>query len=238
MKASDVKKELRKYASKKRKTANKWFFKTGYGEYGEGDRFIGVSMPDLRKVANEFADLSLVEVKKLLSSLIHEERMTALVILTYVFKKAEKEVEKKRIYDFYLKNKKYINNWDLVDVSTHKIVGAYLLTQPKKERAILKKLARSKSMWDRRIAMVATAMFIHAGELKDTFELSKMLLGDKEDLMHKAVGWMLREAGKKDLKMLEDFIKKNYKKIPRTALRYAIEKFPEKKRQKYLRGTF
>jgi 3-methyladenine DNA glycosylase AlkD len=158
--------------------------------------------------------------------------MFALIVLTYQFEKAEKKVQEK-IYKFYLKNTKYINNWDLVDTSAHKIVGAYIQQKPK---AILKKLVRSKNMWERRIAVIATFQLIKMGRLKETFELSKMLLTDDHDLMHKAVGWMLREAGKKDIKKLEAFLKKNHAHMPRTMLRYSIEKFPEAKRKKYLKG--
>lgn len=231
--STQAQKELRKFASSERKKVNEWFFKTGKGQYGEGDKFIGVRMPDLRKVASEFADLKLSEVKKLLDSEIHEDRLLALVILTLQFKKAEPKAQK-LIYDFYLKHTKRINNWDLVDVSAHKIVGAYLLDRP---RAILKKLAKSKNMWERRIAMISTAMFISKGETKDAIEIATLLKDDTHDLMHKAVGWMLREVGKKDIKVLEEFLQKYLKTLPRTTLRYAIERFPEKKRKAYLHGT-
>ena len=235
MKYTDVQKELKKVSSLKRKKANEWFFKTGKGEYGHGDKFIGVSMPNARKIAKSFTELPPAEVKKLLSSKIHEERMTALIILTLQYA-GSPVVGQLAIYEFYLKNTKHINNWDLVDISAHKIIGAHLLKQKKADRKILYKLAKSKDMWERRIAIVTTWQFIREGQLDDTFKLSKELLNDKEDLLHKAVGWMLREAGKKDVKKLEAFLKANNKKMPRTALRYAIEKFGEKKRKAYLKG--
>ena len=237
MKYTDVQKALRKVANKKRKETNEWFFKTGKGEYGYGDKFIGVSMPDARKVILNFLDLPPQEVKKLLSSKIHEHRMAALMILKRQYDGSPK-AGRQKIYEFYLKNTKHINNWDLVDVSAHKIIGRHLLDGKKSDRKILYKLVKSKNMWERRIAIITTWEFIHEGELDDTFKLSKLLLNDKEDLLHKAVGWMLREAGKKDMKRLESFIKANYKNIPRTSLRYSIEKFPETKRKAYLKGKF
>jgi 3-methyladenine DNA glycosylase AlkD len=235
MEYGDVKKELKKYSSDKRKKSNEWYFKTKLGDYGYGDKFIGVSMPDIRKVSKKFELISLQEIKKLLTSKIHEERMSALIILSYQFKKADKKIQK-RIYDFYLKDTKYINNWDLVDVTVNKIVGAYLWGKGNKDRKILYKLAVSKNMWERRIAIVATSYFIYQNHFSDTLKISKLLLNDKEDLLHKAVGWMLREVGKRDQKIEETFLKQNYKNIPRTTLRYAIERFPEKKRLAYLRG--
>jgi 3-methyladenine DNA glycosylase AlkD len=232
MNYNKIKKEILKKASAKRAKSNEWFFKTGIGQYGEGDKFIGISMPNLRILAKKYQDISFKDIEKFFKSKIHEERMFALIVLTYQFEKAEKKVQEK-IYKFYLKNTKYINNWDLVDTSAHKIVGAYIQQKPK---AILKKLVRSKNMWERRIAVIATFQLIKMGRLKETFELSKMLLTDDHDLMHKAVGWMLREAGKKDIKKLEAFLKKNHAHMPRTMLRYSIEKFPEAKRKKYLKG--
>lgn len=236
MKAVDIKSELKKYASKKRKESNLWFFKTGKGEYGEGDKFRGVNNPGMRKVAKKFFNINISELEKLLKSPIHEERQTALFILVAKFRKAMKK-EKKNIYKFYLKNRKGINNWDLVDLSAGHILGKYLL-ENSKEKKILDKLVVSKSMWDRRIAIIATMAFIDAGKLGETLRLSKKLLGDKEDLMHKATGWMLRESWKKDAKKVEDFLIKNYTKIPRTALRYAIERMEEKKRKRFLKGEF
>ena len=235
MKYANAQKELKKYASPKRKKSNEWYFKTGPGEYGFGDVFIGLTVPDMRIVAKKFQALPFQEIKKLLSSKIHEERMTALIILSYQFVKADKKTQKK-IYDFYLKNTKYINNWDLVDVTVNRILGAYLWKNPESDRKILDKLAKSKNMWERRIAIIATSYFIYQNDFSDALRISKMLLQDKEDLLHKAVGWMLREVGKRDQKAEEAFLKKHYKNMPRTMLRYAIEKFPERKRKAYLKG--
>ncbi len=236
MKYGDVQKELKKYSSKKRKKNNEWYFKTGPGDYGYGDVFIGLAMPDIRNVSKKFQSLTLVEIEKLLSSKIHEERMCALIILSYQFEKSDEKIQKK-IYSFYLENTKYINNWDLVDVTVNRIVGAYLWKNKAASRKILYKFARSKNMWERRIAIIATSYFIYQNDFSDTLKISKILLRDKEDLLHKAVGWMLREVGKRDQKIEESFLKKNYKKIPRTTLRYAIEKFSKAKRKTYLKGN-
>lgn len=235
MKYFDVQKELRKHASLARKKASMWYFKTGVGDYGYGDKFIGVSIPDIRIVSKKFVLLSLPEIKKLLSSKIHEERMTALIILSYQFKKADKQM-KKKIYDFYLKNTKYINNWDLVDVTVNRIVGAYLWEYKNVNRKILYKLAYSKNMWERRIAIIATSYFIYQNDFTDTLKIARILLNDKEDLLHKAVGWMLREVGKRSQEIEETFLKKHYRTMSRTTLRYAIEKFGEAKRKAYLKG--
>jgi len=223
-----LKKELRNYASLKRKKANEWFFKTKKGEYGYGDKFIGVSMPNVRKVVAKYKDLSLNNVKMLLDSTIHEERMTGALILTKQYPH-----NKEKIYKFYMKNKKRINNWDLVDCSTPHIVGSYLVERQDEVR-ILYKLARSKSLWDRRIAIIATMRFIDKGYVDECLKISKFLLKDKEDLIHKAVGWMLREKSHKT----EEFLKRNYEKLPRTTLRYAIERMEEGKRKRILKGEF
>lgn len=234
MKANSVtvKQELAKFSSVKRKKTNEWFFKTGKGQYGEGDKFIGVSMPDIRKVARQFKDLSLSDVLKILNSKIHEERMLALCILVLKFEDGD-EKEKARLYKIYLANVKYINNWDLVDVTCPQIVGGYLSDKP---RSILIKMAKSKNLWEKRIAIISTYTFIRAGQFNDTLEISNLLLQDSHDLIHKAVGWMLREVGKKDVKVLEKFLNQHYKSMPRTMLRYAIEKFEDKKRKAYLHG--
>ena len=223
---------LRRYASAERKATNEWFFKTGAGEYGAHDQFIGVRVPDIRKAAKPFITAPIGEVKKLLASKIHEDRLMALVILTGKYAKAD-DTGKQKLFDFYLKHTQHINNWDLVDISAHKIVGAHLLNRP---RSCLTKLAKSPNMWERRIAIIACWKFNQNGDTEYTFTLAKMLLKDKQDLMHKATGWMLREAGKKNLKGLEQFLKDNYADIPRTTLRYAIERFPEAKRKRYLAG--
>jgi 3-methyladenine DNA glycosylase AlkD len=224
----NLKKELRMEASPNKAKISQRFFKTGPGEYGEGDVFLGITVPDTRKVVKGYSNLKLKEVVRLLHSKIHEERLTALLIMVNKFQ-AEKNKEK--IYNLYLKNTKYINSWDLVDLSAPKIIGAYLLCKPK---LILYKLAESKNIWERRISIISTFCFIKNNKFKETLKIAKILLNDEQDLIHKAVGWMLREVGKRDLKTEEEFLKKYYKRMPRTMLRYAIEKFPEKKRKKYL----
>ncbi|MCH7680971.1 DNA alkylation repair protein [candidate division KSB1 bacterium] len=209
------------------------FFKTGPGEYGEGDVFLGIRVPVTRKVARKFRELSLDQILKLLKSKFHEERLLALFMLVALFKKGD-DIEKKNIYNAYLGHTDSINNWDLVDGSAHQIVGGYLF---ERDRRPLYKLVKSKSLWERRISMIATYTFIKKNDFVDTLKLSEILLPDEEDLIHKAVGWMLREVGKLDLEVEEKFLQKHYKKMPRTMLRYAIEKFVEKKRQGYLQGT-
>ena len=209
------------------------FFKTGKGQYAEGDVLIGITVPQQREMAKKYASLKFQEIKKLLQSKVHEHRLTALLILVQQFKKAD-EAQKERIVDFYLQSTKHINNWDLVDLSADKILGEYLFSGKANERKILYKLAKSKNLWERRIAMLATFAFIKRNEFDDALKISKLLLEDKHDLIHKAVGWMLREIGKCDLAVEEKFLKKHCKKMPRIMLRYAIEKFPEKKRQFYL----
>jgi len=228
---AQLKKELASKKSAKAEILQR-FFKTGPGEYGEGDIFLGIAVPEQRKIAKKYTDLRLIDFQGLLRSKIHEERMTALFILIDQFQKA-KGIARKRIYNFYFKNRKGVNNWDLVDLSADKIMGEYLLDKPKD---ILYKLARSSGLWDRRIAILSTFAFIKKSKFEDTLEISKILLEDKEDLIQKAVGWMLREVGKRDLKTEERFLKKSYKSMPRTMLRYAIERFPEKKRKMYLNG--
>lgn len=212
-----------------------YFFKTGPGQYGEGDFFLGLTVPVSRKVAKEFADLPLNEIKILLANKYHEVRMVALAILVANYNKAKNDLERKRIFQFYLANSKKINNWDLVDLTAPNIIGDYCLRYPE-NLALLKKMTQSKNLWQRRIAILATFAFIKKGSNKEVFEFAEILLNDKEDLMHKAVGWMLRESGKRvSMKDLETFLKKNIKKMPRTTLRYAIEHFEERKRKKYLK---
>lgn len=208
------------------------FFKTGKGEYGEGDVFLGITVPVQKSIANKYYDLNLKDLQELLSSKIHEYRLASLLILISKYKKAD-EVGKKEIVDLYLKNTKNINNWDLVDSSAGYIIGDYLF-QFKKDRSILYKLAKSNSLWDRRIAIMSTFAFIKNNYFKDTLSISKILLHDSHDLIHKAVGWMLREVGKRDKKVEVDFLNKHYRKMPRTMLRYAIEKFSETERKKFL----
>ncbi len=209
------------------------FFKTGPGEYAEGDRCLGVRVPVVRKLAKNFAVTELKTVFKLLESTYHEERLLALILLVNRCKKAPESEEHKTIYDHYLTHTKQVNNWDLVDCSAHYIVGRYLLHRSRKP---LYKLAQSKLLWDRRISIIATWIFIREGETEDILKLSTIHLKDDHDLMHKAVGWMLREMGKRHPEVEKDFLDQHYQTMPRTMLRYAIEKFPEKIRQDYLKG--
>ena len=209
------------------------YFKTGPGEYAEGDRFLGVTVPQTRRIVREFRALPLPEVKTLLRSTWHEERLLALLILVAQFETANDKTQDK-IYRLYLASTRHINNWDLVDCSAPKIVGAYLFDKP---RAPLYELARSANLWERRIAIIATAQFIRENDFRDTLKIARLLLHDREDLIHKAVGWMLREAGQRDNDTLEACLQNHYRSMPRTMLRYAIERFPERKRQAYLRGT-
>ena len=233
LKTRDVKKSLKKLGNPEHAAVSQRFFKTGPGEYGEGDIFIGVRVPVLRKLASEFIDLPVSEIEILLRSPIHEERLLAILLFVWIFKKGDDDV-KKDIYDLYLKSTDYINNWDLVDVSAEHIVGAYLMNKGKRP---LYRLAKSTNLWERRIAIMATFHFVKRHEFSETLKISNMLLADRHDLIHKATGWMLREIGKRDLEAEETFLKEHYKKMPRTMLRYAIEKFPEKKRQRYLKGS-
>ncbi|MCB0115811.1 MAG: DNA alkylation repair protein [Caldilineaceae bacterium] len=207
------------------------FFKTGPGEYGEGDRFRGIRVPVQRTVARRFDKLPLAETERLLHSPFHEDRLTALLILVRQF--GRKQADHAAIYDLYLRNTAYINNWDLVDSSAPQIVGAFLADKP---RDVLDELALSDSLWARRIAIMATLHFIKLGQFEDTLRLSRVLLHDSEDLIHKAVGWMLREVGNRNLAVEEGFLADTYRTMPRTMLRYAIEKFPEEKRKAYLEG--
>lgn len=209
------------------------FFKTGPGQYGEGDHFLGVMVPQQRIVAKKYPDLALVDIQKLLNTKIHEYRLTALFILLDKYNK-ETILEKKKIISFYLKNARNINNWDLVDLSAPKILGDYL-AKGMGDVKILYKLAMSKNLWEKRIAVLTTFAFIRQNNFEHALKISQMLLEDKHDLMHKAVGWMLREVGKRDLKTEKDFLQKYYKKMPRTMLRYAIEKFVPSERARFMK---
>ncbi|MGV7220935.1 MAG: DNA alkylation repair protein [Nitrospinales bacterium] len=208
------------------------FFKTNKGEYGFGDIFLGIRVPVLRQAVKKFNAAPLSAAEKLLKSKFHEIRLFALLLLVFRFSKADSD-EQEKIYRLYLKNTRYINNWDLVDSSAHQIVGGYLID---KDKSILYDLAKSQSLWDRRIAIISTFHFIKKNKFRDTLALSKQLRNDPEDLIHKAVGWMLREVGNRDKPKEIAFLKTHYKKMPRTMLRYAIEKFSKEERQKYLRG--
>ena len=228
----EIQKKLQGLGNKEKAKKHQSFFKTGPGEYGEGDIFVGVTVPELRKLAKEYKTITLKEVKQLLHSSIHEERLLSLFMLIHRYSKGD-EPEKKRIYELYLKNTKFINNWDLVDSSAGHIVGSFLFGKNKKP---LYDLVKSENLWERRISIMSTFYFIKRNQFSDTLKISKILLSDKEDLIHKAVGWMLREVGKRNMSSEENFLKTHYKNMPRTMLRYAIEKFPESKRQRYLKG--
>ena len=232
MTMENIQKRLKKLGNKKHAAISQRFFKTGPGEYGEGDVFIGIRVPVLRKLAKEYSGLSVEEAEVLLRSQIHEERLFALFLLVRVFSKGD-DVKANIIYELYLKNTEFINNWDLVDSSAEHIVGAYLMDRSK---AVLYRLAESEDMWERRVSIISTFHFIKRHEFSETLKVSKMLLFDRQDLIHKATGWMLREIGKRQLQTEESFLKAHYKNMPRTMLRYAIEKFPEQKRQRYLKG--
>lgn len=225
-----IKEDLQKLRNPEKAKLLAGYFKTGKGQYGEGDIFLGITVPDQRKVAKRYMNASLKDIQKLLSSEVHEHRLTALIILIAKHQKAEADL-KKKIFDFYLNNTKHINNWDLVDISAGRIIGDYLLD---KDRAVLYRLAGSKKLWERRIAIMATSRFIREDQFEDTLKISKALFTDEHDLIHKAVGWMLREAGKRDKRIEESFLRKHYKEMPRTMLRYAIERFSEAERRFYL----
>lgn len=212
---------------------SKRFFKTGPGEYAEGDLCLGVRVPVVRKIAKQYSAAKLNTVFKLLESKYHEERLLALIMMVDRCKKTPDSEEHKAIYDHYLAHTHLVNNWDLVDCSAHYIVGRYLLHRSRKP---LYKLAKSSLLWDRRISMIATWIFIREGETEDILKLAKIHLTDDHDLMHKAVGWMLREMGKRHPEVETAFLDQHYQSMPRTMLRYAIEKYPEKDRQAYLRG--
>ena len=236
--------ELRKLADIKRAQGSLRFFKTAKGQYGAGDKFIGVNNAGMRKIAKRFYGLPFPDLAKLLKSEIHEERQTPLFILVKQYAGANNK-NKKKLVEFYLKNAKQINNWDLVDLSCHYILGDYLLHncppskggagEVCKPRQILYRLAGSKNLWEKRIAIISTYAFIRNKEFSHTLKIAEILLHDEHDLIHKAVGWMLREAGKRDQTVLEQFLNKHYKIMPRTMLRYAIEKLSEGKRKYYLK---
>jgi len=229
-----IRSKLQSLGDKQRAKILQGFFKTGPGEYGEGDLFIGVRVPVLRRFAKEYQSLPLGKIERLLKSPFHEERALALMILLRAYSRGDDSL-KKKVYEAYLRNTRYINNWDLVDISAGHIVGHYLL---EKDRKPIYVLARSKSLWERRISIISTYRFIKHGQYLDTLQISEMLLSDREDLIHKAVGWMLRAVGMRNPHLEEEFLKKHYKKMPRTMLRYSIEKFPEPRRKAFLRGEF
>lgn len=233
MKIENIKNDLLDLASKEKSEFFPRFFKTGKGEYGEGDQFIGVTVPNIRKIAKGYKDIQLEEISKLLNDPVHEYRLCALLILCDKYSKAQNEINRKEIYEFYLAHTEGVNNWDLVDASSHYIVGKYL--SDKNDRQILYKLAQSESLWEQRISVISTFIFIKNKDFKDIINLSEIFLTHKHDLMHKAVGWMLREVGKQDKKTLTDFLDLYYKIMPRTMLRYSIEKLSQEEKAHYMK---
>ncbi len=228
-----LRRELRTLVTPERAKAANWFFKTGEGQYGAGDQFIGVKVPDQRALAKKYKDLPLADTEALLTSPIHEERLVSLFILVGQYQKGD-EATRQNIYDFYMAHTKNVNNWDLVDSSAAFIVGPWL---EHRDRSVLAKLATSPNIWERRIAMLSTFYYIRGGDSAEAFKIAELLLHDKEDLIHKAVGWMLREVGKRcGRDVLVSFLKLHYKTMPRTTLRYAIEHFDTDSRQRYLKG--
>jgi 3-methyladenine DNA glycosylase AlkD len=232
MTASAIMKRLRAGATPEKAVVLARFFKTGPGQYGEGDRFLGVMVPEQRKLAKEFRDLPPAEVETLLASPYHEARLTGFLVLTYAFERADAG-RRRELYEFTLAQRAAMNNWDLVDVIAPVIIGGWLLERPA-DRKLLRKYAKSADLWERRIAIVSTLAFIRAGDFGDTLAISEVLLGDKHDLIHKATGWMLREVGKRDVAVLRGFLEEHAARMPRTALRYAIERLPEKERKAWM----
>ena len=233
MNANEISNRLQKMGNKEDARFLQGFFKTGPGQYGEGDIFLGIRVPAVRKLAKEYKNLPHEEIPSLLQSPYHEVRLFALISLVNDFTKGYEPTQKK-IYDLYLANTRYINNWDLVDISAPNIVGAYLFTG---NRERLYQLAKSKSLWERRIAVLATFYFIKNNQFENSIKIAEILLQDKEDLIHKAVGWMLREIGKRDTEILEAFLRKHCRTMPRTMLRYAIERFTPAVRKRFLEGA-
>jgi 3-methyladenine DNA glycosylase AlkD len=230
----DVVRELKAVADPKRAASNAWFLKTGKGEYGEGDRFLGIAVPLQRRIALRYRHLPLADIKRLLASPIHEHRAVGFEILVAQYERGD-DAQRARIFQFYLRNARRANNWDLVDGSAPYIVGEHLKTRA---RGVLDRLAASKLLWERRIAIVSTLTLIKNGEIKDTYRIAEKLLADQHDLIHKAVGWALRETGKVSRPALLRFLRANYELMPRTALRYAIEHFPQAQRKRILAGKF
>jgi len=232
--AKEVINALKLSATEERRKVNEWFFKTGKGEYGYGDIFLGATVPDIRRIAKKFSqEISLQELTKLIQSPIHEVRLCALIILVNKYKKKDYD----RIYQYYLKHISSVNNWDLVDTSAPHIVGDYLYKNPEKSKILLE-FSHSENLWIRRISIVSTFAFIKNNEFKKTLEIAKLLLNDDRDLIHKAVGWMLREVYKRDVDLIKRFLRQNYAQIPRTTLRYAIERMDKEERLLYLKGNF
>jgi 3-methyladenine DNA glycosylase AlkD len=229
-----LQKEIRSHSNPEKAKLLMRFFKTGKGEYAEGDVFLGIMVPEQRVIAKKFPELSLVDVEKLFHSKYHEERLIALFVLIRHFEKGDEGIRKK-IFSLYLANTGHINNWDLIDLSAPKIVGEFLY-QKGKGIAVLRKLANSQDLWERRIAVLATFQYIKYNSFKESLEIAELLLHDRHDLIHKSVGWMLREVGKRNQSVEEEFLQKHASEMPRTMLRYAIERFPEEKRKDYLKN--
>ena len=240
MRVKTIHNDLMLLANKEIAEHSQRFFKTGKGEYGESDIFLGIRVPVLRKLVNKYRGISLEEVSKLLHSKFHEERLLAVLILVHLFKNRSGTLDEsgtydgqKQIYNLYLDNIEFINNWDIVDISAGNIVGAYL---HQKDKALLYRLVKSQNLWERRISIISTFHFIRNYDFDDTLKIAEILLNDKEDLIHKAVGWMLREVGKRELEIEEGFLQEHYQEMPRTMLRYAIERITEARRKMYLKG--
>ena len=232
--AKEVINALKTLATEERRKVNEWFFKTGKGEYGYGDIFLGVTMPDIRRIAKKFSqEISLQELTELIRNPIHEVRLCALIILVNKYKKENSD----KIYQYYMDHLTAINNWDLVDSSAPYIVGDYLYKHPEKSK-ILIDFSHSENLWVRRISIVSTFTFIKNNEFNTTLEIAKLLLNDNHDLIHKALGWMLREIYKRDERIIKRFLRQNYAQIPRTTLRYAIERMDKEERLLYLKGNF
>jgi 3-methyladenine DNA glycosylase AlkD len=228
-----IRAELQELADPVRATQSLRFFKTGPGQYGEGDKFLGLTVPEMRTLARKYRALDDDAALALLASPWHEERLVALLLLVQGYKRGD-EQRRRKIHRAYLAHARWINNWDLVDLSAEHVVGPHVKAE---EIALLEKLARSKNIWERRIAIVSTFHFIKQDEFRPTLAIATALLGDSHDLIHKAVGWMLREVGKRDRKTLDAFLQKHYRTMPRTMLRYAIERHTESIRKRYLAGT-
>ena len=231
--AAAIEQRLHDVAEPERALALQRFFRTGPGQYGEGDVFMGVRVPELRGLVKEYRGTPLKQTLTLLRSQYHESRLLALLLMVDAYQRTD-DATRQTIYDAYLANTRRINSWDLVDSSAEQIVGAHLFTR---DRSLLDVLAKSASLWERRIAIIATFHFIRQNQFDDTLRIAELLLHDREDLIHKAVGWMLREVGKRDRAVEEEFLRAHYRTMPRTMLRYAIEKFEPAVRQKYLKGT-
>ncbi len=231
----EIRKALRALQDPKRAKVSAWFFKTGKGQYGEGDQFLGIRVPEIRGLVKQYKNTALTDIESLVKSAWHEERLLGWLLLVRQFQDQKNELSQKKLVDFYLTHTRFCNNWDLVDSTAHQMLGAWLLDRP---TSLLKKLARSSSLWERRISIVATYAFIRRGRFEDTFKMATLLLNDSEDLIHKAVGWMLREVGKHGGETaLELFLQQHLDVLPRTTLRYAIERLPPLRRGLYLKGA-